>query len=160
MARPLRIEYEGAVYHIKSRGNDRQDIFLDDEDRLSFLNAQRRGQVFTFGWRLAVEQLPSNSRGRRNPGLSCRGLDIVPISPGPCSGGEGITEVCQGGERDRRLGRPSRWGDPGDGAVRGGAGTATAGEGPRGGDSSKREAGDPAQTRGALFRHQGQLRSE
>jgi len=47
MARPLRIEYEGAVYHIKSRGNDRQDIFLDDEDRLSFLNAQRRGQVLT-----------------------------------------------------------------------------------------------------------------
>lgn len=37
MARPLRIEYEGAVYHITSRGNARQDIFLDDEDRLSFL---------------------------------------------------------------------------------------------------------------------------
>jgi len=49
MARPLRIKYDGAVYHIKSRGNARQDIFLDDEDRLSFLNAQRRGQVFTFG---------------------------------------------------------------------------------------------------------------
>ncbi|SQD92496.1 protein of unknown function [Candidatus Bipolaricaulis anaerobius] len=31
---------------------------------------------------------------------------------------------------------------------------------PHGGDSSKREAGDPAQTRGALFRHQGQLRSK
>ncbi|HAZ31035.1 TPA: transposase, partial [Candidatus Acetothermia bacterium] len=28
MARPLRIEYEGAVYHIISRGNARQDIFL------------------------------------------------------------------------------------------------------------------------------------
>lgn len=37
MARPLRIEYEGAVYHITSRGNARQDIFLDDEDRLIFL---------------------------------------------------------------------------------------------------------------------------
>ncbi|MBC7317957.1 transposase [Candidatus Bipolaricaulota bacterium] len=37
MARPLRIEYEGAVYHITSRGNARQDIFLDDQDRLSFL---------------------------------------------------------------------------------------------------------------------------
>jgi hypothetical protein len=37
MARPLRIEYEGAVYHITSRGNAFQDIFLDDEDRLNFL---------------------------------------------------------------------------------------------------------------------------
>ena len=37
MARPLRIEYEGAVYHITSRGNARQGIFLDDEDRTTFL---------------------------------------------------------------------------------------------------------------------------
>jgi REP element-mobilizing transposase RayT len=33
----LRIEYEGAVYHITSRGNACQDIFLDDEDRIGFL---------------------------------------------------------------------------------------------------------------------------
>ena len=37
MARPLRIEYKGAVYHITSRGNARQIIFLNDEDRLGFL---------------------------------------------------------------------------------------------------------------------------
>ncbi len=37
MARPLRIEYPGAVYHLTSRGNARQDIFLDDEDRTRFL---------------------------------------------------------------------------------------------------------------------------
>jgi len=37
MARPLRIEYDGAVYHVTSRGNARQDIFLDDEDRTAFL---------------------------------------------------------------------------------------------------------------------------
>ena len=37
MARPLRIEYEGAVYHITSRGNARQDIFLDDKDWFGFL---------------------------------------------------------------------------------------------------------------------------
>lgn len=37
MARPLRIEYPGAVYHITSRGNARQDIFLDDGDRAVFL---------------------------------------------------------------------------------------------------------------------------
>lgn len=37
MARPLRIEYPGAVYHITSRGNARSEIFFDDEDRRSFL---------------------------------------------------------------------------------------------------------------------------
>jgi putative transposase len=37
MARPLRIEYPGAFYHITSRGNAGNDIFLDDADRLRFL---------------------------------------------------------------------------------------------------------------------------
>ena len=37
MARPLRIEYPGAFYHISSRGNNKQNIFLDDADRKSFL---------------------------------------------------------------------------------------------------------------------------
>lgn len=37
MARPLRIEYPGAVYHITSRGNRRGGIFLDNEDRKVFL---------------------------------------------------------------------------------------------------------------------------
>jgi REP element-mobilizing transposase RayT len=37
MGRPLRIEYPGAVYHITSRGNERKDIFLDDRDRVAFL---------------------------------------------------------------------------------------------------------------------------
>ena len=38
MARPLRIEFAGAVYHITSRGNEKRSIFLDDEDRKGFLN--------------------------------------------------------------------------------------------------------------------------
>lgn len=37
MARPLRIEYDGAVYHVTSRGNERNDIYNNDEDRLLFL---------------------------------------------------------------------------------------------------------------------------
>ena len=36
MARPLRIEYSGAVYHITSRGNARKKIYSDDEDRKNF----------------------------------------------------------------------------------------------------------------------------
>lgn len=38
MARPLRIEFPGAVYHVTSRGNARQAIFVDDEDRGGFLD--------------------------------------------------------------------------------------------------------------------------
>lgn len=37
MARPLRIEYPGALYHIMSRGNAYQDIYLNEEDRQAFL---------------------------------------------------------------------------------------------------------------------------
>jgi putative transposase len=38
MARPLRIEYPGAVYHVTSRGNEKKPVFKVDEDRESFLN--------------------------------------------------------------------------------------------------------------------------
>ena len=38
MARPLRIEYDGALYHVTSRGNARENIFFDDEDRNLFLD--------------------------------------------------------------------------------------------------------------------------
>jgi len=37
MARPLRLEYPGALYHVTARGNARADIFLDDADRALFL---------------------------------------------------------------------------------------------------------------------------
>jgi putative transposase len=38
MARPLRIEYDGALYHVTSRGNERKAIFKDDTDRELFLS--------------------------------------------------------------------------------------------------------------------------
>lgn len=37
MARPLRIQYPGALYHVTNRGNDRKRIFKDDADRRMFL---------------------------------------------------------------------------------------------------------------------------
>lgn len=37
MTRPLRIEFNGALYHITSRGNARQAIFLNREDYINFL---------------------------------------------------------------------------------------------------------------------------
>ncbi len=33
MSRPLRLEFEGAIYHVTSRGDRREPIYRDDEDR-------------------------------------------------------------------------------------------------------------------------------
>ena len=38
MARPLRIEYPNALYHITSRGNRRENIYLNDNNRSTFLD--------------------------------------------------------------------------------------------------------------------------
>ena len=37
MLRPMRIEFPGAVYHVISRGNARDTIFINDSDREDFL---------------------------------------------------------------------------------------------------------------------------
>jgi len=38
MGRAWRIEYEGGLCHVFSRGNEQKDIFYDDLDRLRFLD--------------------------------------------------------------------------------------------------------------------------
>lgn len=54
MARPLRIEFEGAVYHVCARGNAREDIFRTEADRHRFLQILEHsidrflGAVFCF----------------------------------------------------------------------------------------------------------------
>lgn len=37
MARPWRIQHEGAYYSVLSRGNERRNIFIDDGNRKLFL---------------------------------------------------------------------------------------------------------------------------
>ena len=37
MTRPLRLEFAGAFYHVTSRGDRREDIFLNDDDRRVWL---------------------------------------------------------------------------------------------------------------------------
>jgi len=51
MARPLRIEYPGAFYHVTSRGNEQKDVFKSQRDREKFLEylesaTERYGAVF------------------------------------------------------------------------------------------------------------------
>jgi REP element-mobilizing transposase RayT len=38
MARPIRIEFAGALYHVTARGHRQEDIHLSDQDRLDFLS--------------------------------------------------------------------------------------------------------------------------
>jgi len=51
MARPLRIEYDGAHYHVTSRGNERKVVFRDDTDREKFPELTGRA-VEQFGIRI------------------------------------------------------------------------------------------------------------
>ena len=78
MARPLRIEFSGALYHITSRGDGRESIYSDDEDRELFLSLLG-DTCERFNWRchayclmgnhyhLLVETLDGNlSKGMRH----------------------------------------------------------------------------------------------
>ncbi len=49
MARPQRLEFPGAIYHVTSRGNEQQAIFADGEDREFFLDTLARVAV-RFNW--------------------------------------------------------------------------------------------------------------
>jgi len=49
MARPLRLEYPGALYHVTTRGNAKGDIFIDDVDRRIFLGLLA-DEVVQQGW--------------------------------------------------------------------------------------------------------------
>jgi len=60
MAKPIRIEYEGAVYHVTLRGNDRKAIFKTDEDREQFI-AKLAENVERYDIRLYMYTLMTNT---------------------------------------------------------------------------------------------------
>ena len=59
MARPLRIELAGGLFHVMSRGNERRPIVRDDADRQRRLDWLQR-TVETYGWRLHAFVLLTN----------------------------------------------------------------------------------------------------
>ncbi|MFW2439887.1 MAG: REP-associated tyrosine transposase [Arenicellales bacterium] len=50
MARPLRIEFPGALYHVTSRGDRKEDIYDDDKDRYLFLSTLEK-VIKQYNWR-------------------------------------------------------------------------------------------------------------
>jgi REP-associated tyrosine transposase len=59
MARKLRVEYPGAVYHVINRGDRREPIFLDEEDRRRFLDTLAEACAKT-GWQVHALCLMDN----------------------------------------------------------------------------------------------------
>ncbi|MGB5519520.1 MAG: transposase, partial [Gammaproteobacteria bacterium] len=59
MTRPLRIEFKGALYHVTSRGDGQESIYLDDTDRVSYLEVLRDVQN-RFNWIIHAYCLMSN----------------------------------------------------------------------------------------------------
>jgi putative transposase len=59
MARPLRIEFAGALYHVSSRGNERRSIFRSDRDRKAFLGFLASA-ADRFGWSITAWVLMNN----------------------------------------------------------------------------------------------------
>ena len=81
MPRKLRVEYEGAIYHLMNRGDRREPIFVDDEDRKMFLK--------TLG-----EALGRGVKGvRRTEGGAIGGGDVA----GGGMGARGVKATAEGG---------------------------------------------------------------
>ncbi len=78
MPRPLRIEYPGAIYHVISRGDRRELIFLEDGDRHSFLKTLGESWAKT-GCEIHACVLMGNLSLRR-------GSPAAPFSASACNG--------------------------------------------------------------------------
>jgi putative transposase len=59
MARPLRVEYEGAFYHVTSRGNEKKEIFFSPEDYEQFKTYLYEARE-KFGYKLHAYVLMTN----------------------------------------------------------------------------------------------------
>ena len=55
----LRVQYPGAIYHVMSRGNRREKIFLDDVDRQDFIKTLAEACQKT-GWQVHAHGLMRN----------------------------------------------------------------------------------------------------
>jgi putative transposase len=59
MARPLRLEYPGALWHVTSRGDGQERIFADDPDKLGFLEVLGEAAAI-FRWKVHAYVLMTN----------------------------------------------------------------------------------------------------
>ena len=82
MSRPLRIEFAGGLYHVTSRGDGREAIFLSEEDRRLFLGVLSQ-VVQDFNWALHAKR-GMGSKGEWGQVLSfAKVLDSLAPCPDP-----------------------------------------------------------------------------
>jgi REP element-mobilizing transposase RayT len=62
MPRKLRTEYPGAIYHVTSRGNRREDIFPDEVDRQDFVKTLADARQKT-GWQVSAANIRRMVKG-------------------------------------------------------------------------------------------------
>ena len=97
MARAWRIEYEGAYYHLLSRGNEHRDIFLCGEDLSLFLNTMP-GSTETGEDERRADPGHAERRTGSHGGAAAPEGNIVGVD-------EGIQEQRQDCRRHHRAGR-------------------------------------------------------
>ena len=68
MARPLRIEFAGATYHVMARGNQGQKICVDDPDREMWLATLVQAWKRT-GWLMGFGHAAEGTKGKAGAGL-------------------------------------------------------------------------------------------
>jgi REP element-mobilizing transposase RayT len=88
MARKLRIQYPGAIYHVMNRGDRREAIFEDDEDRQRWLKTLGEACEKT-GWQVHAYCLMGNhfhvgTRGHLAWLLQHRGQSRLAASTDQC----------------------------------------------------------------------------
>lgn len=84
MARPLRVEFEGALYHLVIRANNRQPLFRDKQDKRRYLELLSRYQG-RFGFRIycyllisrQVHLLIETPRGNVSKVMQCLGTSYT-----------------------------------------------------------------------------------
>ncbi len=72
MARKLRVQYPGAIYHVMNRGDRREPIFKDEVDRERFLSSvivSKRGSVLGRFLVLATPCFPISIKREKSPSI-------------------------------------------------------------------------------------------
>ena len=70
MARPLRVEYSGAFYHVSKRRNNQEIIFKNDRDKEKFLEIIIKGRKNNKAREVAIHIAGDLS------GISCKDLGL------------------------------------------------------------------------------------
>ena len=96
MARPLRIEFPGAVYHVTSRGDRREPIFVDDDARRALLEVLASGLDVTVYVVMAAPPLFAGAV-QDTVTLALPGMPETPVgAPGTVRGVTGAEAVLAG----------------------------------------------------------------